>query len=107
MLRREVLNIFRKAKGVNEVTIKAIDPVNMQLIALDGTRYVELEDHAIVCVDDSEPLPIRYYTTASHGGGLTLKPRSVFLDGAWRSAIDGSIERNLVQPRYPKQHQQI
>ncbi len=107
MLRREVLQAFRAAKGVNEVTIKTIDPVNLTLIALDGTRYIELDDHAIVCADDSEPLPIRYYTTASHGGGLTLKPRSVYLDGAWRSAIDGSIEPDLMQPCRSRSHQRV
>lgn len=97
MLRREVLDAFRSIKGVNEITIKTVDPVKLHLVALDGTRYAELEDHAIVCVDGSEPIPIRYYTTASHGGGLTLKPRSVFLEGAWRSAIDGSVEQNLMR----------
>lgn len=105
MLRQEVLGAFRAAKGVNEVTIKTIDPINLQLVALDGTRYTELEDHAIVCVDDSEPFPIRYYTTASHGGGLTLKPRSVYLNGEWRSAIDGSVERGLTKPCHHKQRQ--
>ncbi len=105
MLRQEVLSAFRAAKGVNEITIKTIDPVNLQLIALDGTRYTELEDHAIVCVDASEPFPIRYYTTASHGGGLTLKPRSVYLDGEWRSAIDGSVEHDLMQPYHCKKCQ--
>lgn len=77
--------------GVNEIPIKTIDPYRLHLVALDGSRYAEADDHYIVCIDGSDPLPVRYYTTASHGGGLTLKPMFVFLDGAWRSAIDGSI----------------
>ena len=96
MTREEVLRAFRDFKGINEITIKTIDPVRLHLIALDGTRYAERDDHSIVCVDGSEQLPVRYYTTASHGGGLTLKPRWVFLDGAWHSAIDGSIEKMSV-----------
>ena len=91
MDRSQVLEAFRQAMGVNEITIKTIDPIHLQMVALDGTRYAENEDHTIVCVDGSDPLPVRYYTTASHGGGLTLKPKYVFLDGAWRSALNGSI----------------
>ena len=95
MTRDFVLQAFRDFKGVNEITIKTIDPVQLHLIALDGTRYAERDDHFIVCIDGSESLPVCYYTTASHGGGLTLKPRYVFLDGAWRSAVDGSINPAL------------
>ena len=98
MRRAEVIAAFRKAMGVNEITVKTIDPVRLHLVALDGTRYAETDDHAIVCVDGTDPLPVRYYTTASHGGGLTLKPRCVFLDGAWRSAIDGSVVPGIASP---------
>ena len=94
MERSDVIQAFQQAMGVNEITIKTIDPLLLQMVALDGTRYAETDDHYIVNVDGRDPLPVRYYTTASHGGGLTLKPRSVFLDGVWRSAIDGSIERD-------------
>ncbi len=93
--RAEVIAAFQNATGVNEITIKTIDPVRLHMVALDGTRYAEADDHAIVCVDGNDPLPVRYYTTASHGGGLTLKPRSVFIDGAWHSAIDGSVEHDI------------
>ncbi len=92
MERADVLRAFRESFGENEITIKTIDPVSLHLIALDGHRYAEREDHTIVRVDGCDPLPVRFYTTASHGGGLTLKPRFVYLDGAWRSAIDGSRE---------------
>lgn len=91
MDRLEVLSAFRQALGVNEITIKTIDPVRLHMVALNGSRYAEAEDHSIICVDGSDPIPVRYYTTASHGGGLTLKPKYVFLDGAWRSAINGSV----------------
>ena len=77
--------------GVNEVTIKTIDPVKLHLISLAGTRYADVGNEGIVCIDGNDPIPVRYYTTASHGGGLTLKPRSVYIDGAWRSALDGAI----------------
>lgn len=91
MDRLEVLGAFRQALGVNEIAIKTIDPVRLQMVALNGARYAEAEDHSIVCVDGSDPIPVRYYTTASHGGGLTLKPKYVYLDGFWRSAINGSV----------------
>lgn len=98
--REEVLRAFRDFKGTNEITIKTIDPVNLHMVALDGTRYAERDDHSIVCVDGSEQLPVRYYTTASHGGGLTLKPRWVFLNGAWRSAINGTVESHSERKSY-------
>lgn len=98
MNRLEVLTAFQEAMGVNEITIKTIDSIHLQMVALDGTRYVETNDHTIVCADGSDPIPVHYYTTASHGGGLTLKPKYVYLDGAWRSAIDGSIEQGLIHP---------
>lgn len=98
MRRAEVIAAFREAMGVNEITVKTIDPVRLHLVALDGTRYAEADDRTIVCVDGTDPVPVRYYTTASHGGGLTLKPRYVFLEGAWRSAIDGSVVPGIASP---------
>ena len=98
MRRAEVIAAFREAMGVNEITVKTIDPVRLHLVALDGTRYAEADDRTIVCVDGTNPVPVRYYTTASHGGGLTLKPRYVFLEGAWRSAIDGSVVPGIASP---------
>ena len=97
MERADVLRAFRESFGENEITIKTIDPMSLHLVALDGRRYAETEDHSIVRVDGIDPLPVRFYTTASHGGGLTLKPRFVYLDGAWRSAIDGSRETDNAQ----------
>ena len=90
MERAEVIRAFREALGTNEITIKTIDPLRLHMVGLDGTRYAETDDHTIVCVDGSDPIPVRYYTTASHGGGLTLKPRYVFIEGAWYSALNGA-----------------
>lgn len=96
--RAEVIAAFREAMGVNEITVKTIDPIRLHMVALNGARYAEAEDHTIICVDGSDPLPVRYYTTASHGGGLTLKPRYVYLDGVWHSAIDGSVMTDIAAP---------
>ncbi len=98
MDRLEVLSAFRQALGVNEIAIKTIDPIHLHMVALNGSCYAEADDHTILCVDGTDPLPVRYYTTASHGGGLTLKPRYVYLNGKWRSAIDGSTISDIPTP---------
>lgn len=79
---------YRKDHGIAEVPIRDMDREAFLLYGWDGRAFREVGTNIFAEVDERHSDAV-YLSTGKHGGGITLRPLYIRVNGDWLNASTG------------------